>query len=246
MKFISPFLILLAFNVYAQNFEADQKRYKRVRDALKTHEVSLIEKLQALKVSKSSLQVFLKAHKFEQELEIWVKNKADSTFQRFETIPFCTFSGSLGPKRKQGDFQIPEGFYHIDRFNPFSSFHLSMGINYPNTADRILGQKGNLGGDIFLHGNCVSIGCISITDEIISWVYVMCIWAKSNGQSSIPVHIYPFKMHPGTVEQMENKLTNLAPFIPLWKQLEKMYQFFEKNKYPSDFKVNNRGDYVLY
>ncbi len=50
-------------------------------------------------------------------------------------------AGTLGPKTNAGsDYQVPEGFYYINEFNPKSSFHLSLGLNYPNASDRILGR----------------------------------------------------------------------------------------------------------
>ena len=73
--------------------------------------------------------------------------------------------GQPWPQATQGDSQVPEGFYHMDRFNPLSNFHLSLGVSYPNQSDRILGASGRLGGDIFIHGDCVTIGCVPITDE---------------------------------------------------------------------------------
>jgi murein L,D-transpeptidase YafK len=78
----------------------------------------------------------LLAYKEEQELELYAKNKAEVTFKKIARYSICQKSGQLGPKRKQGEDQVPEGFYHIDRFNPASFYHLSLGINYPNAADQ--------------------------------------------------------------------------------------------------------------
>ena len=76
---------------------------------------------------------------------MWGKKAEDNKFQRIKTYEICRTSGKVGPKKEQGDHQIPEGYYHINRFNPVSSYHLSIGINYPNKSDRILGVQGNLG-----------------------------------------------------------------------------------------------------
>lgn len=229
----------------SQTFLSQQKKYSRVREALSDYEDHLKNSLVSIGVSVSKLEIYLRALKLEETLEIWVKNETDSVFQLFKEIPFCTFSGGLGPKRKQGDGQIPEGLYHIDRFNPYSSFHLSLGINYPNAADRILGVKGNLGGDIFLHGSCVSIGCISITDPIISQVYLLAVWAKNNGQQKIPVHFYPFKMSSGKLEKIQQKYPVFKKYLELWNQLNEMYQFFDQHHYPALFKINNDGEYLI-
>lgn len=86
--------------------------------------------------------------------------------------------------------QVPECFYNIEIFNPASSYYLSLGINYPNLSDKIKGEKSKLGGDIFIHGSTVTIGCILITDDKIKEVYIYSIYAKENGQNKIP---FPFK-----------------------------------------------------
>ena len=71
-------------------------------------------------------------------------------------------SGTMGPKRLQGDYQVPEGFYYINEFNPNSNYHLHLGLNYPNASDKILSDSLRPGGDIYIHGSCVSIGCIPL------------------------------------------------------------------------------------
>ena len=50
-------------------------------------------------------------------------------------------SGTTGPKRAEGDYQVPEGFYYINEFNPNSKYHLSLGLNYPNASDKILSDS---------------------------------------------------------------------------------------------------------
>lgn len=89
-----------------------------------------------------------------------------------------------GDKKIEGDGKTPEGRYYIDRRNPRSAFHLSLGISYPNAADRAeaaaLGKKP--GGDIFIHGRAKkhrgkgpdwTAGCISVTDGEIEKIYAM-------------------------------------------------------------------------
>ncbi|MFC7667854.1 murein L,D-transpeptidase family protein [Hymenobacter humi] len=88
---------------------------------------------------------------------------------------------------------MPEGFYQIDRFNPKSEYHLSLGLNYPNAADLALGEP-DPGGDIFIHGGEVTIGCLPITDIGIEEVYLIAVAARAAGQTLIPVHIFPFPL----------------------------------------------------
>ncbi len=55
----------------------------------------------------------------------------------FKTYKVCALAGTLGPKRMEGDYQVPEGFYYINEFNPQSNYYLSLGINYPNESDKV-------------------------------------------------------------------------------------------------------------
>lgn len=90
----------------------------------------------------------------------------------------------VGHKERRGDSRTPEGDYVIDRRNPRSSFHLSLGISYPNEDDvaraRDLGV--NPGGDIFIHGRGPNHrwargdwtdGCIAVRDREIEHIYAM-------------------------------------------------------------------------
>lgn len=89
-----------------------------------------------------------------------------------------------GHKEFEGDGKTPEGEYIIDRRNPNSSFHLSLGISYPNEADiaHAMAQGKEPGGDIFIHGepNALAVlspdwtaGCISVTNREMEDVYAM-------------------------------------------------------------------------
>ncbi len=185
------FLALCLISFTVGDFKTDQLRYSRVRTAFAEKEKHLNEILSQKGLSTSQLQLAIFAYKNEKKVEVWATNTNE--YQLIKTYDFCSTSGSLGPKRQQGDMQIPEGLYHIDRFNPASNFYLSLGINYPNSSDRMR-ANGNAGGDIFIHGDCVTIGCIPITDDKIKELYALCVLAKDQGQNHIPVNIFPFKM----------------------------------------------------
>lgn len=178
---------------FGQNFIKDQLRYQRVRTAKAEKENILKEEFQKCGLSYPPQNIFIKIIKDEEVLQLFVKE--NNAYQLFKNYPFCAASGVLGPKRKEGDLQVPEGRYFIDRFNPASNFYLSLGINYPNDEDKKLGDPKKPGGDIFIHGNCVSIGCVAITDDLIKEVYWLAVQAKSAGQNKIPVHIFPFDFH---------------------------------------------------
>ena len=137
--------------------------------------------------------ILLRAFKKEAELELWALNSA-GTYSLVKQYSICATSGIFGPKRRFGDEQVPEGFYDLDRFNPQRNFYLSLHVSYPNAADRIVGTRQNLGGNIFLYGNCVTIGCIPVTDDGNKEIYWLAVLARDSGQLHIPVEIYPARL----------------------------------------------------
>ena len=214
----------------AKSFKADQKRYKRVRQAY-SYKATTVEKLlteNKIDIDKSN--IYLRAFKKEKVIELWGKNKSDEEYKLIKKYDICASSGEIGPKRKQGDYQVPEGFYFIDRFNPYSNFYLSLGLNYPNKSDRILGLKGKLGGDIFIHGNCVTIGCLPITDDKIKELYLICVEAKNNGQNKIPVTIFPTELTDSVFAELKAKYSSDTDKIGLWTDLKKGYNIFNETK----------------
>ena len=219
----------IVFTTMQTSFKEAQLKYSRVRQAYQNKESVVDGLLSGIGIKKDELRLYLRAYKTEKKLEVWAKNRRDGQFKLLKVYTVCKTSGKIGPKRKRGDLQVPEGFYHIDRFNPVSKFHLSLGINYPNRSDKILGNKKDLGGDIFIHGDCVTIGCLPITDEMIEEIYLMSVEAKNSGQETIPVTIFPAK--PDSAE-----FTELLSRYPetenhhLWKSLQKAYDYFNDNK----------------
>ncbi|OFY92566.1 MAG: hypothetical protein A3K10_04015, partial [Bacteroidetes bacterium RIFCSPLOWO2_12_FULL_31_6] len=187
------FFVFCAFTIDS-NFKKEQLKSSHVKQAYAEKWSSLKTQLNQLNVDTNSFNIFIRIFKKEAILELWAKSSKDTCFKLFNTYDICASSGDLGPKRKQGDGQVPEGFYEISVFNPYSSYYLSLGINYPNQSDRIISGKGDLGGDIMIHGNCVTIGCIPITDDKIKEVYTLAVEAHSKGQAKIQVHSFPAKM----------------------------------------------------
>ena len=129
--------------------------------------------------------VYFRAFKSEKILELYVLDTTNK-YILFQTYPICAASGVLGAKRREGDTQVPEGVYHINRFNPKSDFHLSLGLDYPNASDLRFCDAAKPGGDIFIHGGCASIGCLAMTDDAIKEIYLLAQAAKEKGQSKIP------------------------------------------------------------
>ncbi|MBM3431896.1 MAG: hypothetical protein FJX92_02680 [Bacteroidetes bacterium] len=173
--------------------------------------------------------LYIRSFKFDSDLEVWVKNNAADTFQLFKTYRICALAGYLGPKRIQGDYQVPEGFYYINDFNPRSSYYLALGLNYPNPSDRVLSDSIRPGGEIFIHGSCVTVGCIPLTDEQIDELYILAAHAYDLGQHFIPVHVFPIRFDvPRSVAYLDG-LTREDPTLEKFvKQLEPAYFEFKR------------------
>jgi len=223
------FFAWLMFLMPPNDFKQEQKRYPRVRQAYSDQEQRALAALKACNIEPTEMQLYIRAFKQEDEIELWGKNRQDSTYQLIETFEVCSKSGILGPKREEGDYQVPEGFYHIDRFNPYSTFYLSLGINYPNRSDRILGNESALGGDIFIHGECVTIGCLPIQNEPIKALYIYCVEAKNNGQQNIPVSIFPARLSNAKLNELLESTDN-AKHEGLWKDLQQAFLLFNEHK----------------
>ena len=229
-RLIIPILMVFLCSFRSDSFKGDQLKYSRVRQAYKDKESNMLALLQEKQIDRNELKIYLKAFKSEKLIELWGKNDSDTKFKLIKSYNVCRTSGKLGPKRRQGDLQIPEGFYHINKFNPHSNFYLSLGINYPNKSDRILGVKDNLGGDIFIHGACVTIGCLPITDEQIKELYIFCVEARDNGQIKIPVTIFPSKLTDTEFKHLMEKHNPDPNKNGLWTDLKKGYDIFNESK----------------
>lgn len=235
--------MLLTFSIFQNDFLADQKRYPRVRTAFAEKEDIVTQKLAAYDIAPEAMHLLITAYKEESELEIYAKGSADAKYKKIASYAICSKSGQLGPKRKQGDYQVPEGFYHIDRFNPVSNFHLSLGINYPNQADRKKSMFRDPGGDIFIHGDCVTVGCLPMTDDSIKEIYLFAIFAKASGQQKIPVYIFPYKMGADNFRNFEAQYHSQPSLIAFWATLKTGYDQFESRKEALRITLDAEGNY---
>ena len=236
------FLILISFSM-SDNFRLQQQKSPRVKGAYEEKEKLVKELFSAKGMELGSTDIFIRAFKQEAQLEIWAKKHTENVFKLIKTYEICASSGVLGPKRKQGDSQVPEGFYEIDRFNPSSNFYLSLGLNYPNRSDKILGNKANYGGDIFIHGNCVTIGCMPLTDDKIKEVYLMAVEARSGGQQKIHVHVFPCRMNATGMKSLETQFSDKTSLIAFWKNIRIGYDFFEEKHSLPTVSVLSSGEY---
>ncbi|MDR1941968.1 MAG: L,D-transpeptidase family protein [Endomicrobium sp.] len=228
-----------------KDFLSLQKEYPRVRKAFADKSGFIDKTLAAKKISAENLNILIIAYKAEAELEVYAKNSDEDVYKSIAVYAIVSSSGKLGPKRRQGDMQVPEGFYSIDRFNPASSFYLSLGINYPNKSDKKKSSALNLGGDIFIHGSNVTIGCIPVTDDKIKEIYVLSAYAKNAGQSEIPVYIFPFKMSDANMEKYKALYLKEPKLISFWENLKTGYDKFTQTARELKFSIDASGTYIF-
>lgn len=178
---------------------------------------------------------FIRIFKESRELELWMQGEVGE-WRLFRTYPIACFSGTLGPKTREGDMQAPEGFYSVTQkmLNPASSYHLSFNIGYPNAYDVAQGRTGSL---IMVHGDVCSVGCFAMTDAVIEEIYLVVEAAVSEGRS-VAVHCFPFRM---TGERMGSAD---ATHLEFWRGLQGGYDVFEREKRVPSVKVVD-GKYVV-
>ncbi len=224
-------VILAAFGSVSalggKNFKETQLGYPRVRHAFETKESAARELFRQAGIPYPPERVFLRAFKNEKALELWAAKGTEYVLVKKYDV--CASSGSLGPKRRAGDAQVPEGFYEITGFNPSSQYHLSVRVNYPNESDRILGQSGNLGGDIFIHGDCVTIGCLPLTDSGIEELYVILVDKKAKDASPIPVHLFPARLDDRGMKILKEAHGSNKELVSFWEDLKVGFDSFDKN-----------------
>lgn len=234
----------LCFQLSAQSFKVSQQKCVRVKTAYQEKWDGLKAEMQKQGIKDSNFEMYLQIFKNEKIVEVWLKSKESKEYKLFKSYSICASSGDLGPKRKQGDGQVPEGFYHIAIFNPYSSYYLSLGVSYPNASDKIVG-KGNLGGDIMIHGNCVTIGCMPLTDFYIKEVYIMAVEACNDGQKNIPVHIFPTKLNENGMKMLAAEYSKDIALMDFWKNIKIGYDYFEQHKQLPKVNVDKAGKYTF-
>jgi len=185
--------------------------------------------------------LYVRIFKREGELELWLRdgeNAGKGKYVLFRTYPICRYSGTLGPKRREGDAQAPEGFYSVApaQLNPSSNFHLAFNLGYPNAYDRIHGYTGSA---LMVHGNCVSIGCYAMGDAAIEQIYTLASAALRAGQNQFAVHVFPFRLSDAALAEQHG-----APWFEFWRELKPAYAVFERTRVPPQIEVEG-GRYQI-
>lgn len=181
--------------------------------------------------------MLVRVFKESSELEVW-KPDAQGSYRLFKTYAICKWSGQLGPKIKEGDYQSPEGFYDVTpgMMNPKSGYYLSFNTGFPNRYDRAYGRTGT---NLMVHGDCKSVGCYAMTDDQIKEIYALARESFAGGNASFKLELYPFRM---TDENMARHASN--PNVEFWRNLKEGYDALTLTRRPAAVDVCG-GKYVF-
>jgi murein L,D-transpeptidase YafK len=187
------------------------------------HDIPIPPQVHALMSEKGMSQrapVLIRSFKKESELEIWKMGRS-GRYELLKTYPMCRWSGQLGPKKREGDRQAPEGFYSITpaQMNPNSAFYLSFNMGYPNAFDR---AHNRTGAHLMVHGACSSSGCYSMSDDQIAEIYALVREAHNGGQQAVQMQALPFRM---TAENLARH--RYDQHMPFWKNIKEGADMFE-------------------
>jgi len=248
MKFVLIFFLIFMTNTFnAQDWFTNQLNQPRVASANMKRYISIESWFTSKNISFPSDKIFWRAFKWNKVLELWAFSNDSNKYIMIKSLPICETIGDLGPKRKQGDLQIPEGFYTIENFNPQSKYHLSLKLSYPNKSDSILGVQGELGGDIYIHGGCETIGCLPMTDTLIESIYLINLYSKYVGLDKIPIHIFPTKLSLNIFNKMKKDyFSGRQDILDFWTNLKEGYDYFDKKRLLPTIEVNDEGKYIFF
>ncbi len=248
MKRIPPvvFFLICSGLLHAQSSSAVSQRISaKLNNIIKLREDSLKKQCAVMGVSWPLKQIYIRSFKYDSQLEVWVRGQKNEPFKLLRTYKVCALSGALGPKRIEGDYQVPEGFYYINEFKPNSTYHMSLGLNYPNASDMLLSDSIKPGNDIYIHGSCVTVGCIPIRDQQIEELYLLASYAHEQGQDFIPVHIFPIRYN---VEKSKEYLSKTAKddteYQKFSGRLKEVFDYFEQHRKIPLISINKKGEYI--
>jgi murein L,D-transpeptidase YafK len=229
-RLISAILMFLCLNLYAMAPKLNWE--KAIENAINRYGLRAEPQLKSFfskaRVSYPPREIALLAFKSERKVELWAQN-SNKEWTHIHNYPLTGFSGRLGPKLRENDKQIPEGVYKLVTFNPFSSMHLSMMVNYPNTFDREKGyQDGRkeLGNNIFIHGKNLSVGCLAIGDLAIDQLFIL---TRRVGLNNVQLIISPNDLRKGKPSTSTFAQPRWLP--ELYKKITESLKPFDKAKY---------------
>lgn len=172
----------------------------------------------------------IRVYKQSSELEVW-KRTNSGQYALLKTYPICKWSGALGPKIREGDYQSPEGFYDVTPalMNPKSAYWLSFNVGFPNKFDQVWGRTGT---NLMVHGDCKSVGCFAMTDEGIKEIYALARESFRGGNRSFQLQLLPFRMTDANLAQHAS-----SPHAAFWGNLKQGTDAFDRTKQPPAWDV---------
>ncbi|MEZ5046845.1 MAG: hypothetical protein R2831_07610 [Chitinophagaceae bacterium] len=252
--FLIIFLNVTFFGVFAQHFSPQnpdytfknyQYSFDRVQAASQRFEKEIKNQIEKKGLKYPCTNLLFRAFKGSNELELWGRNTIQDTFVLIKNYKICALSGILGPKRWEGDRQVPEGFYFLNEFKPNSEYHLSMLVNYPNYSDLIAGNKQHPGGDIYVHGACMTVGCLPMTNEWIEEIYIFALQARINGQMNIPIHVFPLRYTQKGLDFLGKEYKNEKVKHEFWVNIKRSYDYFEATHKILPVMYDESGNYAF-
>jgi murein L,D-transpeptidase YafK len=215
----------------ARDLAADRAERKRAASNGKalpgTPDLSHLEQRLAKRGLPEDAAILIRIFKAESELEVWINRGGNARYALFATYPICNWSGTLGPKLKEGDRQAPEGFYTVNlpQANPNGPrWPKSLDIGFPNSFDRLHARSGSA---ILIHGGCASIGCFAMTNGVNKELHTLAVRALDAGQAYVPIQVFPFRMTE------ENLARYDSPAVRgFWANLKEGYDLFERTRRP--------------
>jgi murein L,D-transpeptidase YafK len=236
------FLCALAL---ALPLKQQQLRHGHVQAAYREKEAGAKKLFADKGVAYPPQRLLLRVLKRERLVELWAAGRRADKLALITAFNICASSGGLGPKRQRGDGQVPEGFYYINHFNPESSFYLSLGVSYPNASDRLLKTGRDPGGAIYIHGDCVTIGCIPLTDDKIKELYVIALDVTTAGLDKIPVHIFPARLDSAGFAALKTEFGTNRELLEFWANLKQGYDRFERDHLIPNVSISAKGKYLF-
>jgi len=168
--------------------------------------------------------IFIRIFKASSELELWMKK--GERFVLLDSYPICHWTGTLGPKLREGDRQSPEGFYTVTnrQMRLVGRWQKAFNLGFPNAYDQLNRRTGSF---ILVHGGCSSVGCFAMTEQVQEEIYALASAAMKGGQERFHVHVFPFRM-------TEENMTAYAghAWAGFWQDLKAAYDSFERTRLP--------------
>ena len=170
--------------------------------------------------------IMIRIFKAESELEVWMTTNTGE-YTLFATYPVCFWSGTLGPKLKEGDRQAPEGFYTVtlpQAYRAGARWVVGLDLGFPNSFDKVNSRTGSA---ILVHGGCASIGCFAVTNPVNDEIDKLVLHSIEAGQAYVPIHVFPFRMTSENFNRYD-----VPQWRDFWRNLKDGYDLFERTHRP--------------